>query len=391
MYSSISFLGYNREMKQEKKLLIVSDYFYPHWTGISKSLYYLLKSLQNSYSITVLTVAYDSSLKNEESLFNAKIIREPFLFSLSRAKYSFQLVLKSISLIKKVDIVIINSPCTNVLPVSLITKLFKKKLIIFHQGDLLLPKGFVNRLLEKIFDFSSLVSAVMANKLATYTQDYAQNSRILKNFLSKTSPILLPVLLAKPNLSCKKIEKLRVLKTEHKAIFGFAGRFVEEKGFDVLFDAISLIIREIPNAHFVFAGETNMKYEQFFEKNRAKYESVKPYLTMVGLLDSECLSAFYKYLDFLIVPSRSDCFNLVQAEAMLSGVPVIVSNIPGARVLVSKTKFGAVFETENSKSLADVLVRAYKNMDNIKKEQKNVEKILNNEEIIRNFKKFLEE
>ena len=33
------------------KILIVTDYFYPHWTGISKSLYYLVKKKNKKYQI----------------------------------------------------------------------------------------------------------------------------------------------------------------------------------------------------------------------------------------------------------------------------------------------------------------------------------------------------
>lgn len=391
MYSSISFLGYNRFMDQKKKMLIVSDYFYPHWTGISKSLYYMLEAISDLYTITVLTVRYDANLRKEESLFNSKIIREPVLFSLSRAKYSLLLVFKAIPLIYTSDVVFINSPCTNILPIAILSKLFHKKLLIFHQGDLLLPKGIFNRILEKIFDIFSHYSAKMADKLATYTQDYAENSRILKKYLKKTSAIVMPVVLAQPDISCEKLHFLNQMKKEKKIIFGFAGRFVEEKGFDVLFDAIPLIIREIPDAHFVFAGETNMKYEDFFEENREKFEKVKSYLSIVGLLDSACLSAFYQKLDFLIVPSRSDCFNLVQAEAMLMKVPVIVSNIPGARDLVKTTHFGEIFISENSLDLANVVSRAYKERKKLGEYYPSVIEYLNNQKNVKKIREFIEQ
>lgn len=377
-------------MKQKKKILILSDYFYPHWTGISKSLYYLLQGLEGIYDITVLTVALSTTVPKEEVLFGAKIIREPFLFSLSRAKYSIRILIRAVSLISTTDIVFINSPCSNILPLSILTKIFRKKLIIFHQGDLLLPEGFLNRVIEKLFDISSLSAAKLADKLATYTIDYAKFSRILYPFLYKVSAVLFPIFLPKPNISCNKIEALAKFIKEKKIIFGFAGRFVEEKGFDILLDAIPAIIKEVPNAHFVFAGETNMKYENFFDKNKNKLSFVEPYLTMVGLLDDACLAFFYLHLDFLIVPSRSDCFNLVQAEAMLSGVPVIVSDIPGARVLVQKTGFGKIFAAGNSMSLANTVIEGVKEKKEIIKQKQNVSHFLDNALILESFKRFVE-
>mgnify|MGYP001089923577 CR=1 FL=1 len=373
-----------------KKILIITDYFYPHWTGISKSIYYLIKTKLKNIKFDVITVNHTNKLKNEEKIFNSIIYREPYIFSISRAKYSISIIFKFIKVIKNYDQVLINSPCANILFFSIIAKIFKKKLIIFHQGDLILPKGIFNKIIEKIFDISSLISFHLANKISTYTKDYAIHSRVMNFFLKKFTPIMMPIYIKKEKLSEKSnvYKKLINFKKNKKILFGFAGRFVEEKGFDILFDAINHVVKKNKNLHFIFAGETNIEYEKFFQKNLEKYKKIKKHLTLLGLLNEKELSCFYQLIDFIIIPSRSDCFPLVQAEAMLFNKPAIVSNIPGASYLVKKTKFGLIFEKGNHKELAEKIIIAFKIRNKILKNFIKVLKILDNKENVKKIKRF---
>jgi glycosyltransferase involved in cell wall biosynthesis len=161
-------------------------------------------------------------------------------------------------------------------------------------------------------------------------------------------------------------------------MIGFAGRFVEEKGFDILFSAISKVIERLPHARFLFAGATHMPYENFFDKHLALYEKIKKYIEFKGLLDDKKLLEFYRLADFIVIPSRSDCFNLVQAEAMLAGTPCVTSNIPGLRFMVKETGFGVLFRKEDSDDLADKIFYAIEHKNKIMVSYTNVLKVLNN-------------
>ena len=182
---------------RQKRLLIFTDFFTPHWTGVSKSIDYLTKGIGNHYKITVLTVRFDKSLKKKENLGRVRVLREDFAFALSRSKYSVRIIFRFLGIVKNFDVVVINSPSSNILPIAIITKIFGKKLIIFHQGDLILPKGFINRIIEKIFDISCYFSFLISDKVSTYTADYGKNSRVIRNFLSKFEPMLVPIYLTK--------------------------------------------------------------------------------------------------------------------------------------------------------------------------------------------------
>ncbi|KXK07584.1 MAG: putative poly(glycerol-phosphate) alpha-glucosyltransferase [Microgenomates bacterium OLB22] len=136
---------------------------------------------------------------------------------------------------------------------------------------------------------------------------------------------------------------------------------MEEKGFDILLQAIPLVLKEQPNTHFLFAGDTHISYEPFFEQVQSLIEENKEKITLLGLLDGPELTYFYKSLSLFALSSRSDCFPLTQMEAVRSGVPVVVTNIPGARMLVKETGCGIIVPAEHVKQLARAIITILQN------------------------------
>lgn len=372
-----------------KRLLIISDYFYPHWTGISKSLSYFLPFLTKNAQVTILTVKHNSKSSTNERYLNASIVRASYAFTVSRSFYSFSQIGKAWSLIQKADTVCINSPSANMLPLALLTVFFRKDLIVFHQGDIVLPKGMKNKLIEIIFNISFFLTCILAKKVATYNMDYAANSRILPFFQSKTSSVIPPIPLEQEKRVCDNDMLLKLKKEKGRKIYiGFAGRFVEEKGFDLLLKSIPKIAKKFPEIQFLFAGELHIMYEHFFEKEKDTIKNVSRYFQTVGLLDDVCMQYFYDLIDLLVVPSRSDCFNLVQAEAMIRKVPVVVADIPGARFLVKRTNFGYVFRSENVQDLEDKILLGIKNKNVLQKNYKNVLRVFAKEDLEKSLKEF---
>ena len=342
------------------KILLLSEYFYPHWTGIARAFEALAVQLtEEGHSVTVLTTQFKKDLQREETHNKIHIVRSPYLFKISRTYYSIALLKDAISLCRNNNIVIINSPNSNILPLAILGKLMGKRVFIYHQGDLTLPRQtgprVINSVLECIFDIMTIPAMALANGVSTYTADYAKNSRVMRFFMNKFHPYIPTLSLStkKPDVQFQK--KITGLKKEYKLV-GFAGRFVEEKGFDILFRAIPQVIKEIPNTKFVFAGQIEIDYEPFFEKNKALIESVKEHVIFLGLLEEAELAEFYRNLDVFIISSRSDCFPLTQMEAARSGISVVVTDIPGARMLVKETGCGIIVKSEDPESLAKGII-----------------------------------
>ncbi len=370
----------------KKKILFLTDYYLPHWTGLSKSLNLMVGALETKAVCSVLTIKHHPDLKNIEKNDQHFIHRVNYWFSFSRAKFAPAILLSYLKLVLNQDLVVINSPFTFVLPATILAKILRKKVFIFHQGDLTLPTGFINKIIQLVFNIASFMAFSLADGLATYTNDYVVNSRLLKYFVNKSKNFIVPIPMT-PTVT-KSLTKITELRKEHQLIIGLSGRFVEEKGFDLLFKAIPKIKNK--NIHFVFAGEKNMGYEDFFSQNQQLYNQVKKEITFLGLLAGDELESFYFSLDALVMPSRSDCFGLVQAEAVKYDKPVIVTNIIGGRDMVRTTHFGEVADSENPTSLAEKIDLFAKNKNSYKKYLPNVKKYFDYEKNFHRLSNWLE-
>jgi glycosyltransferase involved in cell wall biosynthesis len=152
------------------------------------------------------------------------------------------------------------------------------------------------------------------------------------------------------------------LQLNDNKLVGFAGRFVEEKGFDFLLKSIPLVVERIPEAKFVYAGEVNVVYESFYEKWRHLVDRWSDHVIMLGLLsETQKVANFYALCDVLALPSRTDCFPMVQIEAMLCGTPAVASDIPGLRVPVRMTGMGRLVRGQDERALADGIVEVLSN------------------------------
>ncbi len=356
------------------KLLLASEYFHPHWTGIAKAFLVLAHDLKkDGHEVTVLTTQFDpSSSRHERTSSGLTIIRSPAQFKISRTHYSFSALIEFARLVLQNDQVIINSPHSNILFFTILAKLCGKKVTIFHQGDLTLPRltgsQLSNRMIECIFDMLTIPAFFLANNISTYTKDYAQNSRTMKYFMKKFFAYIPCLPMSEPTRTGDD----RRAPSSKKILIGFAGRFVEEKGFDILYQAMREVVEEIPNAHFVFAGQKKMDYEPFYESRKEVFEGQKKNVTYLGLLNEKDLIKFYQSLSVFVVSSRSDCFPLTQIEAAKIGIPLVCTNIPGARVLVKETGFGVIVENNSSSELARGIIEVVKKREQFMKHQKNV-------------------
>ncbi len=109
--------------KNKKKILIVTDYFKPHISGITTSIDLLVKSLiKNNFKITILTGNYSGKLKDIEYLENVKIIRTKVLFRFGRGFFSLDLIRCFISESKKNDYINIHYPLAEIFPLIFLKK-----------------------------------------------------------------------------------------------------------------------------------------------------------------------------------------------------------------------------------------------------------------------------
>jgi glycosyltransferase involved in cell wall biosynthesis len=118
------------------------------------------------------------------------------------------------------------------------------------------------------------------------------------------------------------------------ALLGFLGRFMEQKGFLVLLDALQQLAAtsaEMP-FHLVAVGSGDYKREYQREIQRRGLSAV------VSLLDfAPDVLPILQQLDLLVMPSLWEALPLQAMEAMAAGIPVIGTDCIGLREVLRGT------------------------------------------------------
>ena len=137
---------------------------------------------------------------------------------------------------------------------------------------------------------------------------------------------------------------------DNEKIILYVGRLVYEKGIQHLIGAMPKILENYHDTKLVIAGRGRMIDELREQANRMGL-SEKVYFT--GYLDSKKVQKIYKCADVAVFPSTYEPFGIVALEAMLAGVPTVVSDIGGLDEIVSHREDGMKCYAGNSNSIAD--------------------------------------
>lgn len=139
---------------------------------------------------------------------------------------------------------------------------------------------------------------------------------------------------------------------------GFIGRFSEpRKGLSVLLGALPNIARIFPDVRILIAGPG-----EGLEAMQSVNPALRNRMQFLGRINDEEKASFLKSLDLYVAPNTGgESFGIILAEAMAAGVPIVASDIPAFRHLLGEGEFGALFENENSQSLAARIIDLFKN------------------------------
>lgn len=111
----------------------------------------------------------------------------------------------------------------------------------------------------------------------------------------------------------------------------FAGRMVQQKGPDLLVEAIPTILKCHPAAKFVFAGDGEMRQPV---EARAQQLGIAHATRFVGFQANGVLTDLYRACDLVCVPSRNEPFGIVILEAWSAGKPVVSTRNGGPEEFV---------------------------------------------------------
>lgn len=339
----------------KKKILIVTDFYKPHTSGITTYIDLTIKFLlDNNFDITLLTIKHQSHLNDYEEIGKVKIIRCKPLFGFRRGLYSFNLIKRFIIESKKNDYVNIHYPLAEIFP--LIFWINKKTILTYHCVPFY--KSFLLKFIKFYFYFFGLIGMFFSSKIISLSKDYIISFTFHDLFLKKINEIS-PYVLNIPNIEHTNHRKI----DDSTLNIGYLGRISEEKGLENIIVASEKLNLKNINHKIKFAGNNkDNRFKKYINKLSNMSKKNKN-IEFIGSINESDKKIFFESIDVFILPSINsfEAFGIVQIEAMLHGVPVIASNLKGVRIPILYTGNGYIFNIKKPNELADIILKIKKN------------------------------
>ena len=378
-------------------ILFFSTYYSPYLSGITTYPQKLLQHLSPKHHIQVVTFKHDHSLATNEVQDGINIHRLPYLFRISKGFISPSSIISFFKCARRADLIILNLPNVEALPLAIIASLFKKPILSIFHCRIDLGPGLINRFIASCANTSIYIQLRLSRHIVAYTKDYFCSLNWSASLGSKTSYILPPV--EKLPVDQSYLNKLTKLKG-NKVWIGFAGRIAQEKGLTFLIKALNQLKQSLPPAPVILEeaakracignsvksdtinnpktlANVNYHTELIFAGPKGKevvgestyYQQIIGQLQhyriphrFLGTLHQGKLGAFYQAIDILVLPSnnQTEAFGMVQVEAMLLGTPVIAADLPGVRIPIQLSHMGIIVPSQNTQELSHAIIQLIK-------------------------------
>lgn len=326
-------------------VLMGLTYYSPYVSGLTDAARLVAQELAaRGHRVVVATTQHDPHLPPREEVAGVAVCRAPVVARIGKGVVAPGLPGLVRRLSRSADVVNLHLPLleAGVLAVAAAPR----PVVTTYQCDVDLPPGLVHDLQVRAIDASSRVALARSAAVAVSSADYAGTSR-LAGSLSRAVSIAPPTL--------RRSGGLPAYRETAGPHVGFLGRLVEEKGVEHLVDAFRTL--DDPDARLLIGGDyTRVAGGSVVERVRARMGD-DPRIRLLGFLPDERLPDFYASLDAFVLPSVNslEAFGIVQVEAMMAGVPVVASDLPGVRVPVRRTGFGAIARPGDAADIARAL------------------------------------
>jgi glycosyltransferase involved in cell wall biosynthesis len=157
-------------------------------------------------------------------------------------------------------------------------------------------------------------------------------------------------------------EKRLLHVQETDTIVGTVGNLYVVKGQTYLLKAIPAVLRSRPNTVFLFAGRGD---QEGALRSEAKSLGIEDNVRFLGFRSD--VPRLLGIMDIFILPSLSECLPLSVLEAMVMGVPSIVTDVGGNREIIDDTQTGYIVPPANPEALAEKILFLLNDTERAKK------------------------
>lgn len=156
-----------------------------------------------------------------------------------------------------------------------------------------------------------------------------------------------------------------------KIVIGTIGRYNYQKAYDVLVEAVDLVVSEKKSVQFYFigTGEEESKIKQL-----VKDKNLEQYITFIGYTKE-----IFKYLrsfDIFVLTSRYEGVPYVILEAMYMEIPIICTRVGGIDNILTNNENALITESDSPILTSQAIFKMVSNPDLRKKLSKNSKELI---------------
>ncbi|MCX8173836.1 MAG: glycosyltransferase [Thermoplasmata archaeon] len=337
------------------KILQVAPYFHPHVGGVESHVFALSRGLvELGHEVKVLTANHTNKLPTEEKFEGLEIIRVPTLANLFNTPINPSIFFK----VRKLDFEVAHlhfpPPLASFFAALSLVKL-KKPYVLTYHCDVELPVPLGNLIVEVYRNTMGRYTVEHASKIIVHTKTYQATSRSIWNL----EPVIIPSAVDTQRFSPERFSPELKKRYGTFRIVLFVGRLVYQKGVSFLIDAFQYL----PNNVLLLIVGDGPEMENL--KKLAKIRNLEHRVIFLGRISHFELPSYFATCDVFVLPSvsRLEAFGLVIVEAMASGKPVVVADIPGVNEVIEDGREGLLCKPMNPEDLAEKIKRLLENPD----------------------------
>lgn len=326
---------------QRYDLTVALTYYAPYVSGLTHTARIIAEGMaERGWRVAVVTSQHDRSAPRRETIAGVDVYRCPVVGRITRAQITPTYPVVAGRLARRSSILHLHLPMAEG---GLVARLARPTPIVsMVHIDLYLPPGPLNRVAVRASDATSRSAISRSAAVVACSEDQAHASKFWPLMRQRE---FLPI--APPCLD-RRGGRPRYRRTGGLHV-GFLGRIVEDKGITYLVQAFRRIAD--PDARLLIAGNyrtvaggSNLADIRAEIAGDARIE-------VLGELRGQEIDDFYASIDVFALPSVAESFGVVQAEAMMCGVPSVTTDLPGGRYPVTATKFGRVVPPRDPEAL----------------------------------------
>jgi len=329
------------------RIVQVAPWFHPHLGGVETHVRALAAELaRRGHEVTVMTTRHDVSLSATEQIDGCTVQR------LKPIGVWFQTPIvpatKGALTGLRADVVHAHSPppLTGYYAAKASRRAGMPFVITYHCDiELRVPGG---GLIEAIYRRTLGASTIRrADRVIMTTHSYAATSRMVWRYNPSVIPNFVDVDRFHPNGRGERVRLMHAIPAGEAVVLAVC-RIVPHKGLEHFVEAAG----RVDGARFVIAG--GGPYLPAL-RQLAGSLGVAGRVVFAGRVPNEELSDYYDACDVFVVPSvsRLEAFSIVALEAMACGKPVVVSDIPGVREVITDGNEGMLADAMNPEDLAE--------------------------------------